>query len=132
MLIVLGWYGGIFWFSSQPDLRISSNDLTDLIFRKLAHLAAFAGLTLACLVLSGNWVRARAPSRFTARHVVVAWWLTLLLASSDEWHQTFVHGRVGHPQDVGIDMVGATIALLVARRVLARGATPDAHPEQPA
>ena len=34
---------------------------------------------------------------------------------SDEFHQTFVDGRVGSPVDVGIDATGIALAYLAVR-----------------
>ncbi|MCW2950478.1 MAG: hypothetical protein JWN41_1491 [Thermoleophilia bacterium] len=114
------WYGVIFWFSSRPDLRVADDDLLDFIVRKLGHCFVFAVLALLCLLLVGSWARARPLAQLTGAHFAMAWLLTLAFAATDEWHQTFVRGRVGHAQDVGIDMLGATVAMLtvglVARR----------------
>jgi VanZ family protein len=48
--------------------------------------------------------------------VVAAFALCVAYSATDEWHQTFVHGRHGTPVDVGIDAVGAaTAAFLILR-----------------
>lgn len=102
---VLLWCSGGFWASSRPDLRISPDDQLDFILRKAAHMGEFAVLVLlTAWALSGIGRTWRAAT-------VGAWVFTLAWACSDEWHQTFVRGRVGHPSDVLIDMTGATIAL---------------------
>jgi hypothetical protein len=44
---------------------------------------------------------------------VAAWLLALLYACSDEFHQIFVAGRHASLLDVGIDAIGAAIALAV-------------------
>ncbi len=112
LLAVLAWCALIFAASDRPDLRVSDDDAVDFVLRKLAHIAVFG--VLALLVL---WaVRAEGAPLRTA--VPVAWFATLAYAVSDEWHQTFVPGRVGHASDVAIDMVGATIALAIAARRL--------------
>jgi VanZ family protein len=38
---------------------------------------------------------------------------TLLLASWDEWHQSFLPGRTSSPKDVALDFCGAVVAQLV-------------------
>jgi VanZ family protein len=43
----------------------------------------------------------------------MAFVVSVLYAASDEYHQTFVPGRNGTPVDVGVDAVGALVALLV-------------------
>lgn len=42
-----------------------------------------------------------------------AWGLALVYAISDEWHQSFVASREGAARDVGFDMIGASVALLL-------------------
>jgi VanZ family protein len=109
---IIVWCGVIFAASSRPDLRVAHDDLLDLVLRKAAHMVVFGVLVL----LVQHALRAeRIPA---VRAAAAAWFGTLAYAVSDEWHQTFVHGRVGHAQDVGIDMLGATIALTLAWRLL--------------
>lgn len=43
---------------------------------------------------------------------------TLLLASWDEWHQSFLPGRTSKVSDVGIDVSGAVVAHLILLLVL--------------
>jgi VanZ family protein len=42
-----------------------------------------------------------------------AWGCAVLFAASDEWHQTFVPGRGGNLLDVGIDTLGASVAVAI-------------------
>lgn len=98
---VAAWCALIYAASDRPDLRVSGDDLLDLVLRKAAHVAVFGVL----LVLVH-----RALDR---RSLTAAWLATLAYAISDEWHQTFVPGRAGQPSDVAIDMVGASIAATV-------------------
>lgn len=100
----------IFWASHQPDLRVSQDDLVDLITRKAAHMVVF-GVLAVLLALALRDERMRWPTA-----LVVAWVATLAYAASDEWHQTFVAGRAGQASDVLIDMVGATAALALLQR----------------
>lgn len=105
IMTVLAWAGLIFAASSRPDLRVSDDDLVDLILRKLAHMVVFGVLAM----LISRAISLDRPA--TWRTALAAWMLTLAYASSDEWHQTFVQGRSGAPRDIMIDMLGATIAL---------------------
>ncbi len=45
----------------------------------------------------------------------------VLFAMADEWHQSFVAGRVATPRDVLIDSCGILIGLIVIRIVCAIG-----------
>ena len=86
----------LIWFlSAQPDLQSGLDTTLDLILRKLAHMAVFGALLLA-------WWRALGP----APAVVI----TLAYAALDEWHQTWVEGRVGAFSDFAIDAAGAGVA----------------------
>ena len=86
----------LIWFlSAQPDLRSGLDSDLDLVLRKLAHMTEFGLL----LVL---WWRAAGPRVAVA--ITPAW------AALDEWHQTWVEGRVGAVSDFAIDMLGAAIA----------------------
>ena len=89
----------LIWFlSAQPDLHSGLEDTLDLVLRKLAHMAVFGALLLL-------WWRALGP----APAVVI----TLAYAAVDEWHQTWVEGRVGAFLDWAIDAAGAGLATLL-------------------
>ena len=103
----------IWFFSAQPDLS-SGLGVIDLVGRKLVHAAGYA---LLCLL----WWRAL-RTRLTPRAALAgAFLLAAAYGVTDEYHQTFVDGRVGSPIDVGIDTAGAAVAaLLLGRREAAR------------
>jgi VanZ family protein len=44
---------------------------------------------------------------------ILAIFSTAIVASCDEFHQTFLHGRTGTPVDVMLDSVGATVFCLL-------------------
>ena len=102
---VVFWCGLIFYFSHQPHLRIVEA-WWDLIVRKIAHMVEYGILArLFSRALTGS-----APA-WTSRKVwQTAFVLTVLYAVSDEWHQSFIPGRVGSVVDVGIDSLGAALA----------------------
>jgi hypothetical protein len=106
----------IFTLSAQPDLNSGLGDV-DLVGRKLVHAAEFG-------LLWWLWLRAldtipgirfrRAGPRLLAAVIAAAY------AATDEWHQTFVHGRHGTPVDWCIDCGGIAVAILLTRRVQRR------------
>ena len=98
----------IFAFSSIPGL--SSGLECDFVLRKAAHLAEYGVLFLL--------LRRALRGSFGARPSCswIAGVLTVLYAMSDEYHQTFVPGRSGRWQDVGVDAAGAASAGLWAGR----------------
>jgi VanZ family protein len=93
----------IFFLSAQPDLN-SGLGGWDTVLRKLAHMGAFG-------LLWWLWLRALGP-RATLPAVVI----TLAYAATDEWHQSFVHGRSGRPADWLIDAAGVGIAIAIRAR----------------
>jgi VanZ family protein len=103
----------IFFFSAQPDLN-SGLGTIDLVGRKLIHLAQNALLAF----LWWRALRTRMPGRSAA---LVALLITSAYAATDEFHQTFVHGRHGSPLDWAIDTAGAALASVK----LARQAEPS-------
>ena len=77
--------GLIYFLSAQPDLN-SGLGLVDEIGRKIVHMAEYGLLW---------WLWSRA---FGFRRPVLAAVITLAYAATDEFHQTFVHGRIGSPR----------------------------------
>jgi VanZ family protein len=93
--------GVIFFLSAQPDLN-SGLGTIDTIARKIAHAAEYALLTfLWWRVFKQPWL---------------AFATAVAYAASDEFHQHFVTGRHGTPVDVGIDALGAALAVVLIRR----------------
>lgn len=80
-----------------------------LVVRKFGHVTEYAILCLLCL----RAFRLTGRRRFGSK---AAWSLLVAIAyaATDEWHQTFVPGRVGALSDVAIDAGGALCALGVA------------------
>ena len=102
------WMGLIFIVSAQPTLPRHPDDLFDTILKKAAHMMEYG--TLALLL----WrALSRGRGALSRSALVTTFVVSVLYAASDEYHQTFVPGRNGTPVDVGIDAVGALVALLV-------------------
>lgn len=75
--------------------------------RKLAHFSLFAILGFFSLLSLVTYKKVHFAFR-----CIFAFLLSVLYAVSDEYHQTFVDGRVGCVQDVLIDSVGALTAIV--------------------
>jgi VanZ family protein len=118
----------IFWMSTktfsaentyiiiEPILRFFSPSLSrrkiaviHWVIRKLAHLTEYfiSGLLLFRAFRSGS------SERWKWRWVYSTLVVVLLLAASDEFHQSFVSTRTASVVDVGIDTVGGVLALSV-------------------
>jgi VanZ family protein len=96
----------IFYLSAQPSTTHHGTFM--FILRKIAHFTEYA-------VLLGLWFRALRTRLSLERALVVSWVICVGYAATDEFHQTFVHGRVGIWRDVVIDACGALVLALVIR-----------------
>ena len=100
--------GVIFALSAQPSLN-SGLGLIDHIGRKAIHFSEYA---LLCFL----WWRALRSVTNERRAVLLAFVLASGYAITDEFHQTFIHGRHGTPRDVAIDSIGIAAACVWVRR----------------
>src|SRR5689334_5729135 len=98
----------IFALSAQPDLSTGLG-VWDYIARKLVHMAEYG---LLCIL----WWRAFREITSPRRALAIAFCISVAYAITDEFHQTFVHGRHGTPVDVLIDAAGMAIACLFVIR----------------
>jgi len=110
----VAWMGLIFLLSAQPQLPSVTQNWLDSLIKKGGHMlgyAILASLYLRALQSHGD----PAPKRQW-----LGWGLAVLYAVSDEFHQRFVPGRNGTPVDIGIDAVGAGLAMLFLRYLHSR------------
>ncbi|NUM25141.1 MAG: VanZ family protein [Candidatus Buchananbacteria bacterium] len=100
-LATLLWFGVIYYFSNQPDLKSQFLPSWDLVLRKIAHLAEF-------FVLAYLFFRAYQSVGFSKiKSLIFALMFSVLGAVFDEWHQSFISGRVASITDILIDSIGA-------------------------
>jgi VanZ family protein len=97
------------WFGVSPPNLISANH----ILRKTGHFAGYG--TLSLLFYRGRRQTGRILSRrrIRVRDVAFAFVCTLVVASADEYHQSFLPSRTGQLKDVLLDMAGAALFLLL-------------------
>jgi VanZ family protein len=103
--------GAIFLASSTPSSDLPDLGLWDTLFKKGGHLTGYALLALGVL---------RGLDKPGRKAALITLGLVFLYAASDELHQSFTPGRHPSPLDVGIDMLGASLACglwLVSARV---------------
>lgn len=94
--------GLIFVLSAQSSLPAPESEWWRGLISSVAHALVFG-------VLAVLWLRALGRGRWSW---AVALGLTMLYAFSDEFHQTFVPGRVADPWDLFCDLLGAVVMLL--------------------
>ncbi|MEH7123928.1 VanZ family protein [Bacillus sp. JJ1532] len=90
------------------NLSEGQASMINVIFRKLVHLSAFG--VLAILFYNS----------FEKHRFIQAWLYTTIYAASDEIHQAFLPDRTGAIVDVGIDSIGALIALSIIKMATLR------------
>ena len=105
-------YGVLATFLRDIGLHLSAQTLgvLNIAIRKTGHLTEYAILT----TLSFRAVREGRPG-FTLRWALIALAITVCVASTDEFLQSFTPTRTSSVWDVALDTVGGTIAMIVIR-----------------
>jgi hypothetical protein len=103
----LAWCLVIFLFSSRPTKTVTEIYWQDFIFKKTIHLFEFGFLFILLYRALKGTVR-----RDLLRLASIAFLITIFYAISDEFHQTFIHGRTGTLRDIIIDSSGAGLTWL--------------------
>lgn len=94
----------------------------NLVLRKVGHFTGYGILGLLFrrgwyASLRRGWQGTRGGLRAAAMTLAVL--STFLVASLDEWHQSFLPGRVSNPYDVLLDTAGAILFNLAMLKFLA-------------
>jgi len=96
----------IFAFSSLTADRLPFFGRLDFLLKKGGHAIGYA-------MLAAAYFYALPPRLSPAYRLILAFFMALLFALSDEFHQSFVEGRTSTLRDVLIDSGGACSALLL-------------------
>ena len=99
-LPVLIWAIFVFYLSSLPNLSSGLNKTWDTILRKIAHMAEYA---ILFMLLTRAWQK---PWKYSLI-------ISICYALSDEFHQSFVPGRVMGLADICFDTAGVFIGQLL-------------------
>ena len=101
---------------SEIQLLTKAEDI-QLLIRKLAHVTEYFLLTLSLYLPLRIWLPYQEFSvqgkHFFYKLILPAFFLSLLSAAADEFHQSLVPGRCGTPLDVLVDSVGITVGCLL-------------------
>ena len=94
----------------------------NLVLRKIGHFTGYGILGLFFrrgwyASLRRRWMGTRSGLRGASMALAVL--STFLVASADEWHQSFLMGRVSSPYDVLLDTTGAILFNVVLLKILA-------------
>ena len=79
------------------DLKAIFGDYAMLVVRKTAHMCEYFIFFWILILANGNL-----PKGWK-----LAFFIALIYAATDEFHQSFVPGRIGSPTDVLVDGLGA-------------------------
>lgn len=109
--LLLIWMGLIFYLSNLPDLKSGLESSLDFVLRKMAHITEYGILTFLAWRAASD-----GGAKKSVNYLIYAFVFSVLYAISDEYHQTFVAGRVGSPVDVLIDSAGIIIMELILLR----------------
>jgi VanZ family protein len=101
----------ISYWSSRSVLPIDHYPGWTDVLHRLSHIGGFGALALLDLIALGPR-KSFAPS--------LAWLLVVGFAALDEWHQSFVPGRMGRWEDVVLDATAGALALGVVVLTLRR------------
>lgn len=88
------------------DLTEIAKGNATFIVRKTAHITEYFILCLLAL----NFTKSKFLS---PNFYYISMIFSVLYACSDEFHQTFIQGRVGCVQDVGVDSIGVVLAAIL-------------------
>lgn len=111
---VILWYSIMFYLSHQPELK--SGLTYDFVLRKCAHIFEFTvlGFLIFNAVWRSDWFKEKKQLR-VSYSILIAFFIALSLAISDEIHQTYVRGRNGTYTDVMIDSIGLMISGIIIK-----------------
>lgn len=105
------WMIFIFTLSSRQRITVSEEQAINFLFFKSLHVIEY--MTLFILFFRAYYLQIKKKSTLIA--IVLALISSTLYAGSDELHQTLVPTRQGHLQDVFIDLIGITIAIMYTK-----------------
>jgi len=104
-----------------PDISPEAVAQTQFFVRKAAHVIEYA--ILAILLVRALGKGTSLQMRLSILYVSV-WVGSTLVATADEFHQSFVASRSSSPGDVMIDSAAALLALLISWRWSRRDRSP--------
>lgn len=103
-----------FWktiaFITEYKASLEQETATSFVIRKLAHIIEYLLLTLSYYYSISKTFKSSGNFQKT---FFIAFLLGLFYAITDEYHQTFIPGRVGTYEDVLIDSVGILTGYLL-------------------
>ncbi len=100
------WMAAIYYLSNKSLEFLGGFDLSTFVIRKIAHMFEFAVLTLLVFRILN-----KTDKKSIHWEVLGSFIFAVLYAISDEYHQSFVSGRIGTYRDVIVDTLGILAAI---------------------
>ena len=102
------------WIKLFGPISAARWDVVHHYIRKTGHFVGYGSVSLGFfdswrVTLERHWPEWRLRFRYAGGLALLC---TLLLASWDEWHQSFIPGRTSSVRDVALDFCGALTAHL--------------------
>ncbi len=114
----MAWMSLIVLFSSQPGDRLGPDSVPLDVLKKVGHCVEFGVLAILYLYVMKGGLSARKAGSAV---FLLSFFLVVLFAITDEYHQSFTPGRHSSVVDVFIDSCGAIVFLSIYYRVKAAG-----------
>jgi VanZ family protein len=108
-LLTIAYVAAVYWLSSLPDLSRPEQRPLVLFLMNVGHGPLFAGLAF-CVWKSLSRVGEAGWMRYALTFAVCG-----MGGALDEWHQSFVRGRMASIDDWLVDLVGIAGTLLLLR-----------------
>ena len=87
--------------------------LWDYYIRKVGHFVGYFGLSVLLFRAWRVTLPFASPSRWSMQWARISFFMTALVASLDEWHQSFLPSRTGAVHDVILDTCAGVAAQIV-------------------
>jgi VanZ family protein len=111
IILSIFWMMLIYYFSSLPAGATGPDTLLFKVISKMSHFVIFGILSILYL-FSIKWKK---PLKDTGKGVFIfSLLLAVIYAATDEYHQSFTHGRYARLADILLDASGAMTFLAIA------------------
>ena len=112
--------GWLLYLISRLHIPISAQEFAHLHhwLRKAGHVTGYGILCVLCFRAWWHSFAQDVPRGLRIRCASLALGMTLITAMLDEWHQSFDPTRTSSLRDVGLDLTGGIVFLLIALFVL--------------
>ena len=112
------WLLGVLGIGIPPGMSASNVPIVfGLTIRKLAHIFLYFLLGGASFLFAATLLIKATRNKRPAVSGGIALVISLLYASLDEIHQSFVPGRAAQLQDVGVDAIGFVLVIVLCTAI---------------